>query len=57
MNLGTFWCGKGNLARHYYDLGLNRELDKCCRKHDLCPVKVLGDETKYELKNESPYTK
>lgn len=32
-------------------------MDKCCRAHDLCPVKVRGYSARYNLTNESLYTK
>jgi secretory phospholipase A2 len=28
---GTKWCGAGDIADHYYDLGYHSETDKCCR--------------------------
>ncbi|XP_066995686.2 group 3 secretory phospholipase A2 [Anabrus simplex] len=54
---GTKWCGTGDIAKTYYDLGSNTELDKCCRSHDLCPVKVRAFESRYNLTNFSIYTK
>ena len=48
--LGTKWCGFGNTAEDYDDLGTNTEIDKCCRKHDQCDgVPAFG--TKYGLFN------
>lgn len=36
---GTRWCGMGNRANHYNDLGfLHSREDACCREHDMCPV-------------------
>ncbi len=28
---GTKWCGQGDIADHYDDLGYHRNVDKCCR--------------------------
>lgn len=50
---GTKWCGTGDIATNYYDLGSEVVVDKCCRAHDICPVKVLGYAKKYELYNDS----
>ncbi|GLG99291.1 Phospholipase A2 [Gryllus bimaculatus] len=54
---GTKWCGNGDIASTYFDLGYFTEVDKCCRAHDICPVKVRGFETRYNIKNVSFYTK
>ncbi|KAH3752579.1 uncharacterized protein LOC127847725 [Dreissena polymorpha] len=32
---GTKWCGKGDLAQCFDDLGDDHELDMCCRDHEL----------------------
>lgn len=54
---GTKWCGTGDIASTYSDLGAEAVMDRCCRAHDLCPVKVRSYERKYNLSNDSPYTK
>ncbi|XKL68518.1 hypothetical protein PGB90_004009 [Kerria lacca] len=54
---GTKWCGTGDIARTYFDLGVERNMDKCCRKHDLCPIKVKSNSLRYNLTNKSLYTK
>ncbi|CAK9798907.1 Phospholipase A2 isozymes PA3A/PA3B/PA5 [Anthophora quadrimaculata] len=54
---GTKWCGTGDIAENYHDLGQETELDICCRSHDLCPVKVRARQTRYNLTNYSIYTK
>ena len=37
---GTLWCGVDDMAADFSKLGRDRELDRCCRAHDHCPVKV-----------------
>ncbi|KAL5233802.1 hypothetical protein ACI65C_001212 [Semiaphis heraclei] len=54
---GTNYCGKGNLAIMYFDLGSNIELDMCCRTHDFCPSIIVPGATKYGLTNNSKYTR
>ncbi|XP_033342357.1 uncharacterized protein LOC117229744 [Megalopta genalis] len=54
---GTKWCGTGDIADGYHDLGQEVEIDRCCRSHDLCPVKVRAHRTRYNLTNYSWYTK
>ncbi|ODN05148.1 Acidic phospholipase A2 PA4 [Orchesella cincta] len=54
---GTKWCGLKDIAEDYNDLGSQRELDKCCRSHDLCPRKVLAFRSAYGLVNWSLYSK
>ena len=39
---GTLWCGVDDMAADFSKLGRDRELDRCCRAHDHCPVKVRG---------------
>ena len=38
--VGTNWCGKGNVAENYHDLGRWSENDRCCRAHDYCPMQI-----------------
>ncbi|KAM8719686.1 hypothetical protein ACLKA7_005849 [Drosophila subpalustris] len=54
---GTKWCGTGDIAETYNDLGSEMPMDRCCRQHDLCPVKIRAYQQKYELMNDSLYTK
>ena len=54
---GTKWCGAGNIAASYEDLGVNRETDKCCRVHDHCPTYIRSGETKYNLTNRSLFAR
>nr|API81336.1 venom toxin [Hemiscorpius lepturus] len=52
---GTKWCGPGNSAKNYSDLGTLVEADVCCRDHDHCD-NIASQETKYGLKNKRPFT-
>lgn len=56
---GTKWCGAGDVAENYNDLGLDADLDKCCRDHDHCPDLIHAGEyaVKYNLTNDSYITK
>ncbi|KAI1304201.1 Phospholipase A2 [Halotydeus destructor] len=54
---GTKWCGAGNIADNYDDLGLDSRADACCREHDHCDVSIAAKETKYNLTNKDAYTK
>ncbi|XP_060522971.1 uncharacterized protein LOC132699973 isoform X2 [Cylas formicarius] len=54
---GTKWCGTGDIAKDYFDLGAETKVDSCCRNHDLCPVKIRGRSQRYNLTNNSIYTK
>ncbi|XP_047352600.1 uncharacterized protein LOC124950211 [Vespa velutina] len=54
---GTKWCGTGDIAENYHDLGREANIDRCCRNHDLCPVKVRAQTSRYNLNNNSLYTK
>ena len=48
---GTLWCGRGDRANVYEELGHQKELDKCCRSHDYCPIKLRSHTTRYGLTN------
>ncbi|KAF4529394.1 hypothetical protein B566_EDAN003485 [Ephemera danica] len=54
---GTKWCGTGDIASTYYDLGSEQALDRCCRTHDLCPVKVRPFQTRFNLTNAAIFSK
>ncbi|CAG2100334.1 unnamed protein product [Medioppia subpectinata] len=47
----TKWCGPGNTATGYDDLGQLRDLDSCCREHDLCPHSLSPDISHCECDN------
>ncbi|XP_017049845.1 phospholipase A2 large subunit [Drosophila ficusphila] len=49
---GTRWCGPGNLAENYDDLGTEREVDICCRAHDNCDERIPPKEEAYGLTND-----
>lgn len=53
---GTKWCGPGNTAAGYDDLGSDEEVDKCCRSHDHCDNIASGEE-KHGLKNNDFFTR
>ena len=46
-----------DIAENYYSLGPEWQLDKCCRAHDHCPLKVKKFQTRYGVFNYGPYTK
>ncbi|XP_031428721.1 uncharacterized protein proca1 [Clupea harengus] len=48
---GTLWCGAGNNADHYDQLGEFAETDKCCRVHDYCPHVIHAFSTNYGYTN------
>ncbi|CAG2102331.1 unnamed protein product, partial [Medioppia subpectinata] len=37
---GGSWCGLGDAADTYDDLGTKRDIDVCCRAHDHCPIRL-----------------
>ncbi|XP_076055999.1 phospholipase A2-like [Oratosquilla oratoria] len=53
---GTKWCGTGNVAEDLSDLGPLKDLDVCCRDHDLCPDDLAPGETRHNITNDSPFT-
>ncbi|XP_034942216.1 uncharacterized protein [Chelonus insularis] len=49
---GTQWCGRGNRATKYTNLGGFGKADACCRRHDTaCPFYIPAFETRYGLFN------
>ncbi|KAK2714551.1 hypothetical protein QYM36_008942 [Artemia franciscana] len=54
---GTKWCGRGDVAKSYEELGPEADIDRCCRAHDHCPIKIKPFKRKYGLTNISLYTK
>ncbi|XP_062574552.1 group 3 secretory phospholipase A2-like [Saccostrea cucullata] len=53
---GTKWCGLGNKAKSYTDLGKFNATDACCRTHDHCPYFIDHFEEKYNYRNPYPWT-
>ncbi|KAG9434460.1 phospholipase A2-like [Apis mellifera carnica] len=49
----TKWCGPGNKAKNYNDLGFNHITDACCREHDYCPDSIKALRRKHNLWNAS----
>ncbi|XP_035791051.1 phospholipase A2 hemilipin-like isoform X1 [Anopheles albimanus] len=54
---GTKWCGPGNIASNYSDVGRYSEEDQCCREHDLCPNILLPGECRRGLCNRGAFTR
>ncbi|XP_053951755.1 uncharacterized protein LOC128859078 [Anastrepha ludens] len=53
----TRWCGRGNSANNTYNqLGGASDADRCCRRHDYCPMFISAFSSRYELFNYRPYT-
>lgn len=54
---GTKWCGSGDAASTFHDLGAEYEMDMCCRTHDHCPKKIRAYKERYNVTNNSLYSK
>ncbi|KAL8180565.1 UNVERIFIED_CONTAM: hypothetical protein K2H54_027870 [Gekko kuhli] len=48
---GTLWCGAGNSAGNFTELGVFQGPDVCCREHDQCEAQIHGLEYKYGMRN------
>ncbi|XP_060115185.1 protein PROCA1 [Heteronotia binoei] len=48
---GTLWCGAGNIAESYEQLGEHRETDRCCREHDHCQDVIHPFTLKFGYRN------
>ncbi|XP_041919790.1 mucin-22 [Alosa sapidissima] len=48
---GTLWCGAGNNAENYDQLGEFAETDNCCRVHDHCPHVIHAFSSNYGYTN------
>ncbi|XP_023937914.1 uncharacterized protein LOC112045804 isoform X2 [Bicyclus anynana] len=53
---GTKWCGAGQLAERYNELGADRNEDRCCRAHDNCRMNIGGFKRRFGYFNFSPFT-
>ena len=53
---GTKWCGIGNIATNYNDLGTEVATDTCCRAHDHCVYNIRAFAYKYNYRNWRWYT-
>lgn len=54
---GTKWCGLGDRASGYNDLGSKQQIDICCRAHDHCPIRLKPFRGDYGIYNMAFYTK
>ncbi|XP_055707004.1 uncharacterized protein LOC129804039 isoform X3 [Phlebotomus papatasi] len=52
----TKWCGTGNGAGVYNQLGGASKADMCCRKHDHCKLNIHAMTTKWQFFNYRFYT-
>ncbi|XP_072941182.1 uncharacterized protein [Epargyreus clarus] len=53
---GTKWCGAGQLAERYSELGPDRAEDRCCRAHDNCGLNIGAFKRRFGLFNFRPFT-
>ncbi|KAA8584275.1 hypothetical protein FQN60_008060 [Etheostoma spectabile] len=53
---GTLWCGSGNKAPSYADLGVFAETDSCCREHDQCKHTILSFHSEFGVFNSNIFT-
>ncbi|XP_049267340.1 uncharacterized protein LOC119376258 isoform X2 [Rhipicephalus sanguineus] len=53
---GTKWCGAGNIATDYNDLGVSWQADMCCREHDSAKESIPAFGAKRGIRNRLFYT-
>lgn len=56
MAPNTKWCGRGQSASKYSQLGGASKADKCCRRHDHCRFNIHSMTTKWHMFNYRPFT-
>ncbi|XP_044267255.1 phospholipase A2-like isoform X2 [Tribolium madens] len=53
---GTKWCGIGDVAISYHDLGFFKETDLCCREHDSCLEYISVKDSLHGITNKNLFT-
>ncbi|XP_072043806.1 uncharacterized protein [Amphiura filiformis] len=53
---GTVWCGLGDTASSFDDMGVHADTDACCREHDFCPNHIERFQSKFGYFNFRPYS-
>ena len=53
---GTKWCGPGNDAEDYDELGRLNKTDACCREHDHCDTKIKRFRKRFHYFNWRAFT-
>ncbi|XP_062409717.1 group 3 secretory phospholipase A2 [Sardina pilchardus] len=53
---GTLWCGTGNTAANYSDLGAFPHTDECCREHDHCTHTIASFNYGFGVFNSNIFT-
>ncbi|XP_075946097.1 group 3 secretory phospholipase A2 [Anarhichas minor] len=53
---GTLWCGSGNKAPSYADLGVFADTDSCCREHDQCKHTIPSFHSQFGIFNGNLFT-
>ncbi|XP_068562522.1 group 3 secretory phospholipase A2 [Cebidichthys violaceus] len=53
---GTLWCGSGNKAPSYADLGVFTDTDSCCREHDHCNHTIPAFHSQFGIINSNIFT-
>ncbi|XP_006273550.2 group 3 secretory phospholipase A2 [Alligator mississippiensis] len=48
---GTLWCGAGDSAKNFTELGIFQGPDLCCREHDQCAEQITALEYNYGIRN------